>query len=184
MLYAGWMTYRESPTISRERLEKLFNRSQETLRCWEQDRLENILTIQPNYAQCHDAREIDFLPGEGCFTYTAQVFTKNGTEYVTRLSWRLPNTYQPRGIRQHPRKGQASKVRACVNDALANPLDERHEGTQIAKRYFTSGESLRSYLSKHETIGYLWRGATRRDVGIWEPSTNGFGVTRAGEKMG
>jgi hypothetical protein len=183
MVYAGWLTYREAPTISRQRLEELFNRDQNTLRRWEQDRLENIITITPNYAQCHDARELNFLPGEGCFTYTAQVFTASGVEYVTRLSWRMPNTYQPSGIRQHPRKGQAQKVRSSVNRALANPLDERHEGTQIAKRYFTSGDSLRVYIAKHQTIGYLWRGRTKHEVGIWEPSTDGFGVTRAGERL-
>lgn len=89
----------------------------------------------------------------------------------------MPNTYQ------HSRKGQAQKVRSSVNRVLANSLDERHEGTQIAKRYFTSGDSLRVYVAKYQTIGYLWRGRTKYEVGIWEPSTDGFGVTRAGERQ-
>ncbi|MAS35620.1 MAG: hypothetical protein CL610_16540 [Anaerolineaceae bacterium] len=184
MIYASWLMYREGPTISRIQLEKLFNRTQETIRRWERDRLQSIITIRPNYAQLHDPRAIDFTPPEDRFTYLAEVRTSTGTYIVERLSWRLPNTYSPTGIRQHHRKGQARKVRTAINHHLTNPADKRHGGMHMVKRYFDSGEAIRCYTQKHQTIGYLWRGETPRQIGIFEPSTDGFTRTRAGEKIG
>ena len=90
MIYASWLMYREGPTISRIQLEKLFNRTQETIRRWERDRLQSIINIRPNYAQLHDPRAIDFTPPEDRFTYLAEVRTSTGTYIVERLSWRLP----------------------------------------------------------------------------------------------
>jgi hypothetical protein len=184
MIYAAWHMYREGPTISRIQLDKLFNRSQETLRRWERDRLQNIITVRSNYAQCHDARDINFTPPQDSFTYLAEVRTRTGTYIVERLSWRLPNTYSPTGIRQHHRKGQARKVRSAINHHLTTPAEERHGGTHMVKRYFDSGDAIRCYTQKHNTIGYLWRGETPRQIGVFEPSTDGFTRTRAGERIG
>ena len=183
MIYAAWLMYRQDPTISREQLETLFNRDQNTLRRWEQTRLENIIQIKPNYAQVDLNRLGHITPPADSQVYTAKVFTSAGVEYVTRLFWRLPNTYSVSGIRQHPRKGQARKVRATVNEQFDYPADQRHGGTHNQKRYFTSGDHLRWFMEKHALICYLWRGANKRWVGFWELSMDGFGVTRPGERI-
>ena len=61
MIYIGWMTHREAPTISREELERLFNRDQNTLRRWEQSRLSGLIDVRTNYAQA-DPKKIAFTP--------------------------------------------------------------------------------------------------------------------------
>jgi hypothetical protein len=47
------MASRNNPTISRERLSALFNRTDEPLRQWEARRTEQ-LKVRTNYAQCAD----------------------------------------------------------------------------------------------------------------------------------
>jgi hypothetical protein len=183
MIYIGWLTHREGLTISREELERLFNRDQETLRRWEQTRLSGMITVRRNFAQA-DPRQIPFTPPLHSQPYVAEVHTASGIETAIRVYWQLPNTYDPHGIRQHPYKGQARKTRKAANNCFDPPADERRGGMHRLKRYFDSGESLRSYTQQHQTQGYLWRGENRQGVGMFEPSENGFGVTTARERAG
>jgi hypothetical protein len=183
MIYAGWHTHREAPTLSREELERLFNRDQNTIRRWEQTRLTNIITVRHNFAQA-DPRRISFTPPPYSQPYVANVYTKDGWQQVMRVYWQLPNSYEPHGIRQHPRKGQASKTRKAANDCFDLPANERRGGMHRLRRYFDSGEGLRSYTDKYNTVGYLWRGENKRGAGMFEPSGDGFGVTTARERAG
>lgn len=183
MLYAGWMTHRENPTIARETLEMLFGRSADTLRRWEQTRLSDILTIRENYAQCHvpPGEWYDFIP-EHNQAYVAEVKDQGKRIQIVRIYWRLPNTYFVTGIRQHSRRGQASKVRKIVNSEFDEPTTSRRGGLHRFKLYFDSGEQLRVFVGKHGGVRYLWRGENRHRRGIFEPNDNGFGVIRANER--
>ena len=108
--------------------------------------------------------------------------TINGIEPVVRVFWQLPNTYKPHGIRQHPRRGQAGKVRKTANACFNHPANQRRGGKHRLRRYFDSGEGLRTYTAKHHIQGYLWRGENRLGVGMFEPSVDGFGLTRPCER--
>ena len=90
-IYAGWLEYREAPTIARDTLCKLFAVSRDTLRNWEQ-RLGAELEIISNYGQTaidprQDERVADFIP-EHSYNYV----TRRGQ---IRIRWRQPNTYRP-----------------------------------------------------------------------------------------
>src|SRR5690606_28703485 len=98
MIYAGWMAHRENPTIARETLERLFGRSHDTLQRWEKQRLEHILIVRANYCQCPDADAFFYHIPEHSQTYVAQVTFQGQPTQVTRLYWRMPNTYQVVGI--------------------------------------------------------------------------------------
>ena len=183
MLYAGWMAHRENPTIARETLEKLFGRSADTLRRWEQKRLKDMLTVRENYAQCHvpEGEWFDFIP-DHCRAYVANVSWNGQYSQIVRVFWRMPNTYLVKGIRQHPKRGQASQVRKIVNCQLDQPTSSRRGGLHRFKRYFDSAERLRAHVKKHGGIRYLWRGESKYRRGIFEPNENGFAVTRANER--
>ena len=121
MLYAGWLTYREGPTISRAALEKLFNRDQTTLRRWEQTRLQETVTIRQNYAQA-DPRQLTFTPPAHSQPYVANVYTITGKHQVIRICWRLPNTYEPRGIRSIHAKAKRERYATLQIDVSINLL--------------------------------------------------------------
>ena len=143
MLYAGWMAHRENPTIARETLEMLFGRSADTLRRWEQKRLQDTLTVRENYAQCHVPENdwFDFIP-EHCRSYVANV----------ALEWQfLPDRARVladaqhlygQGIRQHHHRGQAAEVRKIVNAQLDQPTSQRRGGLHRFKRYYDTCEGL------------------------------------------
>ncbi len=181
MIYAGWMTHRNDPTISRETLEVLFGRSQDTLRRWEQNRLEDIITIRKNYSQSVIDDELwDYF--EGSQAYLAEVWWNGEKHQQIRLMWRMPNTYKTKGIRQHAMKGQASKVRGTVNYELGQPADKRRGGRHSPKLYFDSAEKLKAYVRKRGGVRYLWRGENGHGHGMFEPNTSGFGMTSATER--
>jgi hypothetical protein len=183
MIYAGWMAHRESPTIARETLKTLFYRSADTLRRWEQKRLQETLVVRENYAQCHvpEGEWYDFIP-EHARAYVANVRWNGNYSQIVRVYWRMPNTYLVKGIRQHPKRGQATSVRKIVNNELDQPTTLRRGGLQRYKRYFDSAERLRRHVKKHGGIRYLWRGESRYKKGIFEPNENGFALTHSCER--
>jgi hypothetical protein len=183
MIYAGWIAHRENPTIARETQEKLFGRSADTLRRWEQKRLQDILTVRENYAQCHVPENdwFDFIP-DHARVYVANVLWNGHYSQIVRVYWRMSNTYLVKGIRQHHRRGQAAQVRKIVNFQLDQPTTSRRGGLQRFKRYFDSAKGLRAHIKKHGGIRYLWRGESKFKRGIFEPNENGFAVTRANER--
>lgn len=182
-IYAGWLAHREGPTISRPALEKLFNRSSDTLRRWEQDQLDQVVTIRTNYAQCPDpAGEFHSYLPEHSQPYLANVRHNGAWVQHERVYWRLPNSYQTRAIRQHPRKGQAQKVRQRVNAALDRPADRKRGGDHVSRRYFDNAKHLKEFAAKHGSIGYLWRGENRHQAGVFEINRNGFPLTHPNER--
>ena len=192
MLYAGWMAHREDPTIARDTLSMLFGRTPQTLRNWENHRLQDILTIRPNYAQA--LVEDDIIP---TLPEHAQAYaTRDGD---IRLTWRIANSYRVKGIKQHPHKGQAFKVRHTVNLTLNRSADtggthrsQEHPATirrspehPTGRLYFDDSKRLRGYLQKHGGIRYLWRGErqyTHVTHGIFEATTHGWAETTYGER--
>ena len=195
MIYAGWMADRNHPTIARETLERLFRRDQDTLRRWEQQCLDEMLTIRKNYAQLANPQGefYDLIP-EHAESYLAQLRWKGQITEAIRIYWRLPNTYQVQGIRQHPHKGQASKVRKVVNEELDQFSDEQSAenmpaavmrgGLPKIKLYFNNEKALRRYVRKHGGFGYAWRGENRHGHGMFEPCRNGYVFTHAKERAG
>lgn len=147
MLYAGWMAGRGEKgkwdvTIARETLEGLFGRDATTLRRWEQDRLQPILTVQPNIAQyAPDEEEMDIghIPAHAQ-PYLAQIRTREGMRQEVRLMWQLPNSYHS-SIQTHAHKGQASKVRRAVR-SIDDPADVKRGGEK--RRYFQSAKALKA----------------------------------------
>ena len=84
----------------------------------------------------------------------------------SRIRWQLPNTYLVGAIKQHHKKGQASKVRKRVNEVSEiMPADERRGGWP--RLYFDQPETLRKFMRKHpETEArYVWRGENHSQAG-------------------
>ena len=180
-LYAAWLAHRGNPTIARETLEQLFGRSADTLRLWEERHLSGQLRVRTNYTQCphpnlETARYLDHIP-EHSQAYRGYVRFQGQWREVLRLYWQTCNTYQVSGIRQHPRRGQASKVRKCINDLLDQPANERRGGSLRFKRYFDTPEGLKRHVDKYGGVYYLWRGENAKGYGIFELNNIGFGVT-------
>jgi hypothetical protein len=178
-IYAGWLDHRENPIIARETLEGLFGRTPETLRRWEQDRLQGTLTIQKNYAQCALVDTMEKVNPERLNSYVAK--TDDGAQL--RLVWQMPNTYIVRGIKTHPRKGQSKKVRKAVNVQLQQPANDWRGGSPVCKLYFEGSKSLKQHLKKYEGVYYLWRGRNRHKHGIYEATETGVWETQAKERM-
>ncbi len=194
-LYAAWFSNRNCPTIARETLEKLFGRDQTTLRRWEAQRLEGVLTVQRNYAQCPDvARYYDLIPSH-VVGYWALVREGKRSKLVQRLRWQIANTYQVSGIRQHVHKGKAKKVRKVVNRTADMPVDSMHDGWH--RLYFDPLWKLRSLLRKPRRaarldidvevqlpLAYVWRGVDRYRNGVFEVNLDGHPYTHADERLG
>jgi hypothetical protein len=182
-LYAGWLAHRNNPTIARETLAALFGRSGDTIRRWEHNRLSDIVSIRKNYSQSRITGEaMERLP-EHAQSYLANVY-QGKTAQEIRLYWRLPNTYQVAAIRQHPRRGQASKVRKAVNAEFDHPAAMWRGGLQRLKLYFDHPQRLRAYARKRGGVYYLWLGENKHGQGIWEPTSTGFPDTRPRERAG
>jgi hypothetical protein len=184
-LYAGWLAHRNNPTIARETLARLFGRSADTLRLWEEKHLAGVLTVRTNYTQCphpqlEDGRYVDHIP-EHNQAYRGFVRFQGQWHAVTRLYWQTCNTYQISGIRQHPRKGQARKVRKRINAVLDQPASLVRGGLPRLKRYFDTPEGLKRQVRKHGGVYYLWRGENRRGYGIFELNGTGFWMTYPNE---
>jgi hypothetical protein len=178
-IYAGWLYHRDNPIIARQTLEGLFGRTQDTLRCWEQTRLQKTLTIQNNYAQCASMNTADKTGPERINSYVAK--TDEGA--TLRLIWQMPNTYKVKGIKEHPHRGQSKKVRKAVNEQLQQPAKLWRGGSPVCKLYFASSKRLKQHLKKHEGVYYLWRGRNRHKHGIYEATETGVWETQARERM-
>ncbi|MEZ4667826.1 MAG: hypothetical protein R3E39_07925 [Anaerolineae bacterium] len=193
-VYAGWMSYREAPTISRAVLSVLFHRSQDTLRRWEKKRLAAVLTIRENYAQYEATQEelATWIP-EHAQPYLATVRRAGRYQQVIRYRWRIANTYTTTPIRQHPKRGQNRKVATLVNRLLdqASGGYSRPErsgqptfffGREFEKLYFHEGKQIKRYVAQHGcSERYLWRGVDRHGRGVFEP-TKSYGQTRPDER--
>jgi hypothetical protein len=184
-LYAAWLAYRGNPTIARETLATLFGRSADTLRQWEDKHLASQLKVRTNYTQCPHPnverdRYFEHIPAHSQ-AYRGSVWFQGRWREVTRLYWQTCNSYQVSGIRQHPRKGQASKVRKCINDVLDQPANLRRGGSLRIKRYFDTPEGLKRHVNKYGGVYYLWRGENRKGYGIFELNSTGFAMTHQHE---
>jgi hypothetical protein len=188
MLYAAWLAHRNNPTIARTTLESLFNRSADTLRRWEETRLRRIVSVRANDVQAphplhEDDRYADHIP-EHSTPYVAQVKFQGQLQQVIRIRWRTSNTYQVSNIRQHPKRGQAKKVRKAVNHTSELPAENKRGGMQrLNKMYFDNAKHLKVYTAKYHTIGYLWRGEARWGRGVFEINNIGFWLTYANERV-
>ena len=184
-LYAGWLAYRNNPTIARETLAQLFGRSADTLRLWEEQHLAGQVTVRRNYTQCphpniEDDRYFNSIPAHS-LAYRGTVCFQGQWRAVTRLYWQTCNSYQVKGMRQHPRRGQAGKVRKAINNVLNQPANTRRGGSLRFKRYFETSEGLKRYVDKHGGTYYLWRGENRKGHGIFELNGTGFRQTQINE---
>jgi len=180
-IYIGWLAYRENPTIARQTLATLFNRSADTIRRWEENHLKGQLTIRANYVQ---SPSLSYTPPPHAVAYVAKVTFNGETRLEPRYRWQMSNSYLTPLIGQHCAKGQARKVRRAVNHSLNQPVDQRRDGLPGLKLYFDSAESLRIFLKKHhQEVGYLWRGENKHGHGIFEVNNTGFGLTRKNERV-
>ena len=203
-IYAGWLAYRQDPTIARDTLTTLFNCTRTTLRNWERT-LGPQLKTAPNYAQTAlDPKQNDQIAG---------YIPSHSYNYVTqqghiRIRWRQPNTYHTAGIREHTHKGQARKARtAAVKTAWYQPVelgapanlpypmeklafDRSH---RVPKQYFQSPEELQRLLKRltkkgkpgatPQTPRYVYLGPDHYHHGIWELSLDGYITTKATERL-
>jgi hypothetical protein len=203
-IYAGWLTYRQDPTIARDTLATLFNCTKATLRNWEKT-LGPQLKTTPNYAQTAlDPKKhnqiADYIPPHS-YNYVTQ-------QGQIRIRWRQPNTYHTSGIREHAHKGQARKARtAAVKTAWYQPVelgaptnlpypveklafDRSH---RVPKQYFQSPEELQRLLKRlakkgkpgatPQTPRYVYLGPDQYRQGIWELSLDGYVSTKATERL-
>src|SRR6185503_10209694 len=93
-LYNGWMAHREAPTISKKVLATLFGRGEDTLRRWEQTRLQDRLTVRANYAQFHvQSNEWASVIPTHAHPYLANIIKDGRHTQVTAYRWRISNTY-------------------------------------------------------------------------------------------
>jgi len=178
-IYGGWLYHRDNPIIARETLEKLFNRTPETLRRWEQERLQGTLTIQKNYAQCAFTDTVGKVNPERLNSYVAK--TNDGLKL--RLIWQMPNTYKTKGIKEHQHRGQSKKVRKAVNIQLQQPANDWRGGSPVCKLYFEGSKNLKSFLKEHEGVYYLWRGRNRHKHGIYEATETAIWETQVNERV-
>lgn len=179
MIYAGWLKHRNNPTISREVLQLLFNRTADTLHRWETEHLEKHLHIRSNYAQCAFYDTAAKVQPARLNSYIAQTRAGN----ALRLIWQLPNTYLVKGIKTHPHKGQSKTVRKAVNHQLYQPANLWRGGSPAYKLYFDSPRRLQDHLKTVEGVYYLWRGENRHQHGIFEATENGWSETHPNERV-
>lgn len=174
--YAAWLTHRECPTISRETQAQVWACSPQTIRNWEATL--PAFEKRCNYAQCpNDQFHRPYAP-DHAYTILATV----DGQIEEQLTWQMPNTYIPYGFVQHPRKGQASKVRRAANQALRHqdnltdrPADERLGG-QRSRLYWQDGERLYRQVRKGKVTGgkYRFVGINRYGYGIWACTHSGL----------
>jgi hypothetical protein len=191
-MYAGWIAsrgYTKDLTISRETQAMLFNRDENTIRRWEKNWLENIVTKRENFAQCPDIDHyFPYLP-EHAQAYVARVPWRGQVQEAVRLRWQLPNTYHA-AISHHPHKGQAAKVRRAVRAVF--PASEKRGGH--LRRYLSSAEKLkRLYRSLKFRMGllgdvnqpvYVYMGVHHRTrAGMFEVTNTGFLFTHPNERL-
>lgn len=197
-VYAGWLTYREAPKISRRVLAGLFGCSQETLRNWERE-LGSSLAVVTNYAQCAADPRLDDRAASHIPDHSYAYVTSRGQ---VRIRWRQPNSYNPKAIRQHPHKGQSRKARTravlaawyqpvelCAHELTTLAFDRSH---RVPRRYFATSQALKAFLNRLRRRNrgqplvprYIYRGEDRNGHGIWELSFDGEVVTSANERMG
>src|SRR6185369_9197438 len=116
-------------------------------------------------------------------SYVAWVRWKGKPKQIARIRWQLPNTYVVGAIKQHHRKGQASKVRKRVNRETDNmPADERRGGWH--RLYFDQAATLRTFVRQHPEAEarYVWRGENHVKHGIFEINASGFPLTHRLER--
>lgn len=178
MIYAGWLTHRDNPTISRETLQKLFNRTPETLRRWEAIHLDNNLIVRTNFAQCASVETALNIMPERLNTYVAN--TPTGEQL--RLIWQLPNSYTVKTIKTHRHRGQSKTVRKAVNQQLQHPANLWRGGSLVCKLYFDRPKLAQHHLAEHGGFIYLWRGENRHQHGIFEVTDNGWSETNSNER--
>ena len=182
-LYAAWFAHRNNPTISRSELSHLFGRDKTTLRHWEKARLAGQLTVRHNYAQCPNVEAFFQHIPHYATSYTAWVHGQGAPRKIARIRWQLPNTYLVGAIKQHHKKGQASKVRKRVNEVTETmPAAERRGGWH--RLYFDQAETLRKFVRNHPEAEarYVWRGENYPRQGIFEINQSGFPLTHGLEQ--
>ena len=178
-IYAGWLYHRNHPTIARETLEKLFGRSADTLRHWEETQLKKTVSVRANYAQCASAQTWEKARPETTLSYIAK--TPNGEQ--ARFLWQISNTYTVKGIKEHRHKGMSKRVRKAVNYQLRQPVNLWRDGSPSRKLYYDSAKILKTHLKTSDEVCYLWRGENRHNHGIFEATETGIWETNAWERV-
>lgn len=176
LIYAGWLAAKNAPALSRATLQKLFNRTAETLARWERARLAGLVEVIPGYAQV-DARDtLDPESGAQAVYVPEGAKAYAGPDGAVYLRWQIANTYSST-IKQHNHKGQQRKVRTAVFAACNQPPDVMAGGPPVkARRYFENRKALQRAIRRHGSssprlyfLGQDWRGRH-----IWEPTTTGY----------
>lgn len=187
-LYAAWLSHRGNPTIARDTLWTLFGRDPDTLRRWEREQLNGVVTVRRNDVQCAEDQQIawDFIPAHAYY-YLAHIYRGGRWLPQTRIRWRMANTYLVgAGYRQHPHGGQASKVRGALRREMEDqPADTRRSGALRERLYFDKSDHLKHYRRTHgpnRRGRFLWRGENRHGHGIFERSEVGEYQTYPNER--
>lgn len=190
-LYSGWIASRSIDrdiTIARETQAQLFGRTEQTIRRWEDVRLQSIVTKQSNFAQCPDVeRYFPYLP-DHAQAYVARIEHKGKIHDVVRLYWQLPNSYHSL-VKLHPCRGQAAKVRRAVNSET--PASLKRGGNY--RLYFTPDQLKSRFHSLKFRMGlagdvfkpvYVFLGQHRHTHRrIFEVTNSGFIFTDASERI-
>jgi hypothetical protein len=189
LIYAGWLAAKGNPIIARDTLSALFGRTVKTIRQWERDRLQAIVTHRPCYAQVADPQANAALIPAHSYAYVARTHAPGqwATKHEIRIRWRLPNTYMST-IRQHHRKGQSRKVRTITNAVVDfQPSEDTAGGLpRNSRRYFENAKQLRRLVRRYgveQGERYLFLGRDRCDHNLFEPSQDGYPGTQVNERL-
>jgi hypothetical protein len=180
LIYAGWIAAKKNPDISRERLAILFNRTVKTIRRWEREHLEGIVTTTPNRAQSAD---LDAFEETNHYNYEVTVpLPTGGVRLEARTGRQKPNTYHST-IQLHRHRGQARKVLAMSKLALGlQPSDESDGGLKRNTREnWYSAKGLNNAIDKGCEGGHLHIGTDRGGWKVFEPTSDGHQKTHANE---
>jgi hypothetical protein len=140
-VYAAWIARKSGKngvTISRARLQDLWNVEVKSLLRWE--KLAGI-EKQSNYAQSNDT-SIDKVPAH------ARLCLHRDNSYFA--SWRLPNTYLAKSA-QHKAIGKAQKIRSAVNRRIEDLLQRGYDfqlAPLVESLYFDSEKKCQKHIKR------------------------------------
>ena len=140
-VYGAWHAAHECPRISRDNLEKLFNRDADTLRNWERKYLKHRIEVRFQYTSTTTPDV--HLPPEHAYHEGAHTI------------WQTVNQYIPHMVRQHPRRGMSRKVRREANAAVSLIYPAEGHRKKQQRIYFDDAEKLDRAMKRHKGIDRL-----------------------------
>jgi len=140
-VYGAWHAAHECPRISRDNLEKLFNRDADTLRNWERKYLKHRIEVRFQYTSTTTPDV--HLPPEHAYHEGAHTI------------WQTVNQYIPHMVRQHPRRGMSRKVRGKANAAVSLIYPAEGHRKKQQRIYFDDAEKLDRAMKRHQGIDRL-----------------------------